>query len=250
MSESGSRRESVTSLETVLDPGRRIVVSGEAFGPTAAALLAEAIRRGGSDGLSLALTGGGTAPPVYEALADTPALPWKAVRIFFGDERGVSPDDPDSNYRMARETLLSRIPVPTGRVFRMEAEREDREAAADDYAAALPARLDLLLLGIGPDGHTASLFPGEPTLNEVVRRVVPALAPPDQPPRPRLTVTPPVLRAARQVVMLAAGEEKAEAVRRALEGPWDPAGCPAQLARDGIWVLDTLAAEALEERSA
>src|SRR5262249_27307315 len=122
----------------------------------------------------------------------------------------------------------------------MEADDPDREAAAARYAALLPERLDVLVLGMGPDGHTASLFPGSPALLERTKRVVPARGP--VPPHERLTITPPVIEAARQVAVLAAGAAKAALVARVLRGPWRPEELPAQPARAGTWLLDRAAA--------
>lgn len=229
-------------------PARVVVAPAAGFGEAGARLLAGALRtaaprQGAGDGsVSLALAGGSTPRPVYERLAGAP-VPWEVVDVFFGDERCVPPDDPESNYRMARKALLDRIPVPEDRVHRMACEAGDPDRAAERYARALPDRLDVLVLGIGSDGHTASLFPGAPALGESARRVAAVRAP--EPPRRRLTLTPPVLRAARRTFVLAAGRAKAAAVRRALEGPWDPSACPAQLARGGVWILDSEAGASL-----
>jgi 6-phosphogluconolactonase len=121
----------------------------------------------------------------------------------------------------------------------MEGERADRDAAARDYEKWLPDPIDLVLLGIGDDAHTASLFPGSPALDERARRVVPSEGP--KPPIHRLTITPPVIEKARDVLMLVAGASKAAAVKRALEGPWDPKQVPSQLARRGTWIIDPAA---------
>jgi 6-phosphogluconolactonase len=179
-------------------------------------------------------------------LAQTHRLSWDRVEIFFGDERAVPPGDPQSNYRMARESLLDAVPIPSRQVHRMPAERPDRDAAAAEYAAQLPARLDLIILGIGADGHTASLFPGSAALEERARKVMAVEGP--RAPRRRLTVTPPVITSAVNKIVLAGGSEKAGAVARALEGPDDPDACPAQLARDGIWIVDSAAASGLRKR--
>ena len=118
----------------------------------------------------------------------------------------------------------------------MEAERKDRARAAEEYDAVLPARLDLLVLGMGEDGHTASLFPQHAAVGEKRRRVLAVEGP--YPPRDRLTITPPVIHAARLTLMLVAGANKARAVARALRGPDDALACPAALARTGVWILD------------
>jgi 6-phosphogluconolactonase len=212
----------------------------------AAEWLAEQVKhsvgRGGR--CALALSGGCTPRPAYERLAAQPGVPWPSVEVYFGDERAVPPTDPASNYRMAREALLDRVGLPPERVHRMEADDPDLEAAAARYAALLPDPLDLLVLGMGQDGHTASLFPGSPALRESARKVVPARAP--VPPIPRLTITPPVIAAARRVAVIVAGAAKAPVVARVLRGPWRPEELPAQLARHGTWLLDRAAASALE----
>ncbi|HEU4643840.1 MAG TPA: 6-phosphogluconolactonase [Gemmatimonadaceae bacterium] len=193
---------------------------------------------------AIALAGGTTPAAAYARLARA-AVPWSAVRVYFGDERAVPPDDPASNYHMARETLLRHVPIPRTGIHRMEAESEDPDEAARRYEAVLPDRLDLLLLGVGADGHTASLFPGAPALEETHRHVVPADSP--APPVRRLTITPPVIAAARRVAVLVAGAAKAMAVARALEGALDPREVPAQLARGGTWLLDAEAASLLQK---
>jgi len=197
---------------------------------------------------ALCLAGGSTPRPAYEALAEAPlrdAIPWNVVNVFFGDERAVPPDHPDSNYRMVHETLLRRVGVPPANVHRMEADDADADAAADRYAKLLPKATDVLVLGVGADGHTASLFPGSAALGERSRRVVASRAP--KPPVRRLTITPPVIAAARRVLVLAAGGDKAEAVARALKGTGPPAEVPARLARDGVWFLDRSAARLLAD---
>lgn len=220
----------------VLDPG--------AFGSLAARRIAAEIRRVLRSGAhcSLALSGGETPRPVYQRLAAELPEPeaWSRVEIYFADERCVPPGDPASNYRMARETLLDLLPSAPARVRRMEGERSDREAAARAYEALLPERLDILVLGLGADGHIASLFPGSPALAETQRRVLAVTTP--KPPPERLTITPPVIHAARLTIGLVAGADKAEALARALDDP-DPT--PARLARGGLWIVDTAAAARL-----
>jgi len=209
----------------------------------AAAIAADIHERGAC---AVALSGGATPRPVYERLARPPLahrIAWRNVTVFFGDERAVPPSDPGSNYGMVRAAMLDRVNVPPTQVHRMEAERGDRDAAARDYERLLPKRLDLLLLGMGGDGHTASLFPGSQVLDEQRRRVVPATAP--VAPRERLTITPPVIAAARRVAVLVAGADKAATVARVLRGPAKPRELPAQLALDGFWFLDAAAAAEL-----
>ena len=197
----------------------------------------------------MALAGGRTPRPVYERLAEPPLVtrvPWRALEFFFGDERAVGPEDPNSNYRMVAEALLGRVPLDPARVHRIPAERPDREQAARDYERLLPEPLDVLLLGMGADGHTASLFPGSPALGERRRRVVPALG--AGPVAQRITITPPVIEAAREIVVLVAGSEKAPAVRAALRGG---AGTleelPIRLALRGTWFLTADAAALWKE---
>jgi 6-phosphogluconolactonase len=192
---------------------------------------------------ALCLAGGRTPEPAYLALASGSAVDWNGVEVYFGDERAVPPDHPDSNYHMVHRALLSRVPVPPGQVHRMEAERVDRDAAALDYQRRLPPRLDVLFLGMGQDGHTASLFPGSAALDERQRRVLAVLG--AKPPAGRLTITPPVIDAALSVAVIATGGDKAATAARALEGPLDPKALPVQLARRGVWFLDYAAAALL-----
>lgn len=227
--------------------GRRVIVAAEVLPETAARHIAQIVEQAVTDrGRATVMLAGGTTPrAVYRRLAGH-RLPWDRVEIFFGDERAVPPGDPQSNYQMVRETLLHAASIPSNQVHRLPAERPDREAAAEEYARQLPERLDLVILGIGEDGHTASLFPGSSALRETARKVV-AVVGPKAPPH-RLTVTPPVIAAAVTRIVLASGSGKSAAVARALEGPADPDACPAQLARDGIWIMDHAAASALHEK--
>lgn len=208
------------------------------------ARLQERLAAGGT--CSLALSGGHTPKPVYEALASpqrAAAVAWARVAVYFGDERAVPADSAASNYRMAREVLLDHVPLDPARIHRMPADRPDLDAACREYEALLPPHLDVLLLGMGPDGHTASLFPGSAALDERQRRVVAATAP--VPPTRRMTVTPPVIAAARHVAVVVAGAEKAGIVARALVGPPAPRELPVQLAAAGHWFLDAPAAARL-----
>jgi len=191
---------------------------------------------------SLALAGGTTPKATYEALAGLP-LDWSRIDVFFGDERCVPADHADSNYRMAKAALFDRITIPAERVHRMQGELADREAAARSYEAELPKQIDVVVLGIGEDAHTASLFPGAAALSEEVRLVLPVIGP--KPPPERLSLTPPVLRAARLCLVLGSGAGKAEPVRRAFMDPLDIVATPIQLAKDGVWFLDPAAASAL-----
>ena len=195
--------------------------------------------------VTVGLSGGTTPRAMHEALCSID-VPWLAVHVFFGDERAVPPEHPDSNYRMAKESLLDRVPIPPSQVHRMQAEDPDREAAALAYEALLPDALDVLVLGIGEDGHTASLFPGAASLRETVRRVLPVIG--SKPPLARLTLTPPEILAARRRIVLASGAGKAEAVARALDGAWNPDATPVQFARNGVWFVDSSAASQLSPR--
>ncbi|HEV2749069.1 MAG TPA: 6-phosphogluconolactonase [Gemmatimonadales bacterium] len=230
---------------------RHIVVEDvKAFPQRAAEWLGEAIAAvlAARQQCAIALSGGRTPGPVYAALAagdSRSRIDWSRVDVYFGDERGVPPDDAESNYRMAMEVLLSHVAIPAGRIHRIQAESRDLDAAAATYARELPAALDVLVLGMGADGHTASLFPGSRALREHQRRAVAVDSP--KPPRRRITITPPVIAAARHVVMLVTGRDKASAVARALDGDADPGDVPAVLARPphGVWFLDPAAAAQL-----
>jgi 6-phosphogluconolactonase len=194
---------------------------------------------------AIALSGGETPRPVYAALAAPDiagGIDWSGVEVYFVDERAVPPDHADSNFRMATETLLAQVPIPATHIHRMEAERSDLDAAAAAYDRLLPQALDILLLGMGADGHTASLFAGSPALSER-RRVVVVRSP--KPPPVRLTITPPVIAAARVVAAVVMGAEKAAAVARVLDGGARASEMPAALARRGVWFLDLPAAARL-----
>jgi 6-phosphogluconolactonase len=236
------------SANVTVKQGTVVVFTQEEYPERAAALLAELIRGTVSKQgrCSVALAGGSTPIPVYRALSTghaALATPWDRVDVYFGDERAVPPGHRESNYGAARVALLSPAGIPAGNVHPMDALRADREGAARDYEARLPERIDLLLLGMGSDGHTASLFPGSPALEEGVRRVVAVTSP--KPPPGRMTITPPVIAAAGQVVMMVTGGEKSAMVSRVLKGTTTPAETPAVLALAGIWVLDRPAASKL-----
>jgi 6-phosphogluconolactonase len=210
---------------------------------------------------SVALSGGSTPKLLFELLASPTfqgRVRWPSVQLFQVDERCVPPGDPQSNYRMIRQALLEATPLPEANFHRMAAERPDREQAAREYAEELGRvlrtapgewpRLDLVFLGMGPDGHTASLFPGTPALDERTLWVSPNFA--AQLNSFRLTLTLPVLNAAAHVIFLVAGADKAETLRQVLEGP---AGqFPAQLIQPGngrlSWLLDESAAHLLKRQ--
>lgn len=205
-----------------------------------AGLAAEAVDRRGR--FVVALAGGTTPRHTYERLAAVPlrdVVPWADVHVCWGDERMVPPTDEASNYRMAHEALLKYVPVPASQVHRVPTGCGAPERVARTYAATLHdvfastegnvPSFDLVLLGMGADGHTASLFPHSAALDEREQLVV---APPElvQGVR-RITLTPPVLQHAREVMVLAAGAEKAAALRAVLDGPDAPHAYPAQLLR-------------------
>jgi 6-phosphogluconolactonase len=205
----------------------------------------------------VALAGGSTPRRTYELLAE-PALAnrvdWSATHIFFGDERSVPPDHPDSNFNTAHLALLSHVPVPDSQVHRMAGERGDLKQAAREYQAVLAKdfgvspdsgfpRFDLVLLGMGKDGHTASLFPYTTALDETRAWVVDNDVPSQR--TQRLTLTATVINAARCVVFLVAGTDKAEPLRCVLEGPRDEVQFPSQriAPTDGelLWLVDQAA---------
>ncbi len=200
---------------------------------------------------TVALAGGSTPKALYELLAAgyRDALDWSKVHVFFGDERCVPPDHEDSNYRMAQEALLSRVPV--GSVHRMRGELSPPEAAAlyeEELAAFFGHRpdFDLVLLGIGEDGHTASLFPRTPALEVRDRWTVEN--PVEKLGTERLTLTVPAINGAREVVVLVTGEGKSKALKEILEGDVDPREYPAKLIYPSgtlTWMLDRGAAPLL-----
>lgn len=211
---------------------------------------------------TIALSGGSTPKGLFNLLATNAltVLPWERMFFFWGDERHVPPTDPDSNYRMAQETMLSKVPVPPGNVFRMAAENPDAEAVAEDYEKTLwkffelePGQIpvfDLILLGMGPDGHTASLFPGTAGLQEKSRLVIANWV--EKMKTSRLTFTLPVLNAARCVAFLVSGTDKAAVLRTVLEEDVPGEQYPAKLVRptDGklIWLVDRAAASELSSK--
>ena len=179
-------------------------------------------------GDSVVLTGGTTPGRAYQVAAEREA-DWSAASLWWGDERCVPPDDERSNFRLARENLLDRIEAPPREVQRIRGELGAEEAAREYDELVGGARFDYVLLGLGPDGHTASLFPGQPTLDERERRAIPAEAK-LEPFVERVTLTVPVLCSAPEVVFIVSGEEKAEAVERAFARPPGPE-VPASLIR-------------------
>jgi 6-phosphogluconolactonase len=207
----------------------------------------------------IALSGGSTPKSLYTLLATNAraALPWAQMFFFWSDERHVPPTDPDSNYRMAQEAMLSKVPVPESNVLRVPAENPDAEEAALAYEQTLRQffslqegefpRFDLILLGLGPDGHTASLFPETAALQEKSRLVVANWV--EKFKTYRITFTLPVLNAARSAAFLVSGSDKASALHEVLEGDAPGEKYPAKLVRptEGkvIWFVDRAAASEL-----
>lgn len=203
---------------------------------------------------ALALPGGSVATTFFPALSAAD-VDWTQADFFWGDERAVAPDDPESNYRLARSLWLEPRHVPGTRIHRMRAEEADLDRAAADYAREMvgllgePPRLDVTLLGMGPDGHVCSLFPGHPLLREERRWVAAVLDSPKPPPR-RLTLTMPVLAATDLVVVAAMGDAKAEALRGALDEPDSalPVAMAARGAKAAVFLLDEAAGRLLARR--
>jgi 6-phosphogluconolactonase len=220
------------------------------------------------DGFIVALAGGSTPRRMYELLAREPLVSrvsWSRVHVVWGDERCVPPTDAASNFRMAREALLDHVPVPAGNVHRMHGEDDPARAAASYEAtlrellrtpsgppsAASGRNIDLALLGLGDNGHTASIFPGSAAVNERLRWVmgeyVPAVS------MWRITLTAPVLNAAANVLFLVSGDAKATVVARVLEGPREPRELPAQLIAPTHgrvqWLVDRPAASEFHRKS-
>lgn len=214
----------------------------------------EAIAKRGK--FTFALSGGTTPGKMYALLTSEPyhsQIDWSAVHFFWSDERCVPPTDPQSNYHLAQEVLLSKLNLRPDQIHRMPADQPDRQQAATDYEAEIRKVLggdvpafDLLQLGMGPEAHTASLFPHQPALREEKRLVLPVSVP--KPPPDRLTFTPPLLRAARHILFLATGADKAAALHEVLEGADNPEEYPTQgIVRQArgevVWMVDTAIAQ-------
>jgi 6-phosphogluconolactonase len=206
---------------------------------------------------TVALSGGSTPRSLYSLLAkDYADFSWSRTFLFFGDERHVPPGDPDSNYRMVDEALLSKVPIPAGNVDRVRADLPDAAAAALQYEESLRTffklppgefpRFDLILLGLGADGHTASLFPDSDGLKEQSRLVIANWVEKLQ--THRITITFPVLNHATEVMFLANGSDKANMVQQVLEGKSTPPFPAQQVHPDGrlVWMLDEAAAAKLK----
>lgn len=206
-----------------------------------------------SDRFTVALSGGSTPKAMHQVIASDyrDAIDWTKVEIFFGDERCVPAEHAESNYRMARETLLSKLPIPLDNVYRMRGEIDPNEAAKE-YGLMLKEKfgdggLDLIFLGLGEDGHTASLFPGTEAVNETHHRCVANYAEHSTTGKSwRITLTAPFINRCREVMFLVAGAAKAKALAAVLEGPPQPENIPAQLIHPEngklIWLLDAQAA--------
>ena len=213
---------------------------------------------------SLALSGGSTPGGTYRLLAQEPyrdRLPWDRVHLFWGDERCVPPDDPGSNYHLADQILISQVPIPAENVHRFQGELSPEEAARayrrelEDFFCGPVPRLDLVLLGLGGDGHTASLFPGADALENVTDTVLTVEANYEGRPAQRVTLTLPAINAARQVLFLVSGESKAPIVAQVLGARTVPGShtgplpaervCPT--AGELVWLLDEAAASGLTE---
>jgi 6-phosphogluconolactonase len=235
----------IPEIKVVPDPAALAGEGAERFVSAAREAIAERGR------FAVALSGGRTPEAMFRLLAQDPyrsQVEWEKVQVFFGDERTVPPESDQSNYRMARESLLSHVPIPGDNVYRIRGEIDPNEAAIE-YGRMLKEKfgdggLDLILLGMGPDGHTASLFPGTEALHETKHRVVANFVPKLN--TWRVTMTAPFINRARRVVFLVAGADKAQSREQVLEGPPDPERLPSQLiqpvAGELTWILDAQAA--------
>jgi 6-phosphogluconolactonase len=211
---------------------------------------------------SIALAGGSTPRRLYALLAGIEndfheGFPWEKTHFFWGDERHVPPDHPDSNYRMAFETMLSKVPVPPSHLHRIKGENSDASRAAENYEQDLTQhfrlsrgawpQFDLVLLGLGPDGHTASLFPNTEVLDETVRLAAAVWVPKFH--ASRITLTAPILNHASHILFLVSGKDKSEALREVLRGEFQPHRFPAQLIQpiqgNLQWLADREAASLL-----
>ena len=246
----------------------RIVADAPEVARVAAGEFLDRLDQAGREGrpFRVALAGGRTPRGMYEELAAAGApggkpVDWPRVHVFFGDERVVPPEHPESNFRLAREALLSRVPLPEANVHRVRAELPDPDEAAERYESEVRAvfgsapgewpRFDLVLLGLGTDGHVASLFPGSPALSER-RRVV--LAPwVESLGTRRITLTLPAINHAAGILFLASGGEKAEILRSVLDGGSGETPYPAQLVDPQrgtvLWIADHAAARLLHRRA-
>jgi 6-phosphogluconolactonase len=242
-----------------VSPDVRILTNIDAIAKRAAQDFVQSATRAVSEkgSFTVALAGGSTPKALYSLLASDAALrsqvPWDKMYAYFGDERSVGPDHADSNFRMATQTMLSKVPIKPEQVFRIKGEYKDTEKAAQEYEQVLRTsfkiaegqfpRFDLVFLGIGNEGHTASLFPGTKALHEtkrlVVRNWVGKLY------TNRITLTAPAINNAARVIFMITGADKALALKGVLEGPYEPEQLPAQLIQPPngklVWLVDTVA---------
>lgn len=234
----------LTDLHVFDNPAAALAAAAAAIGAHASAAIEE------RSAFSIALTGGGMARDLYPLLAGDARnlVDWSRTHAWWGDERAVPPDHPESNYRLAWDLLLSRVSIARDNVHRMPADDPDPERAAREHEGTIPARFDLVLLGLGGDGHICSLFPGHAAVRERERRVLVVDGSP-KPPARRMTLTPPVLESARNLLVVAYGEEKADAVAAAFVPEGDPVEVPARLARGGTWIVDRAAASRMDGQS-
>ena len=245
----------------------RILADANAIAQTAAAEFVEAakvaVREKGS--FCVALSGGSTPKALYGLLMNNPVLqamvPWDKIEFYFGDERHVPPGDAESNFRMATEAMLAKAPIDPKQVHRIKGEKQNAAQAAEEYEEELRTsfrlaegqlpRFDLVLLGMGPEGHTASLFPGTKALREERRLVVSNWV--GKLYTDRITLTPSVLNNAARVTFMVHGAEKAPALKAVLEGPYEPDQLPAQIIKpkEGkvLWLVDPTAAAMLTPRA-
>jgi len=255
--------QTTTAVMPKTDREVRILADASAIAQTAAAEFVEAAKEAVclKDSFSVALSGGSTPKVLYGLLLNNGPLraivPWSKIQFFFGDERHVAPDNAESNFRMASEAMLSKAPIDAKQVHRIKGEIANPVEGAAEYekdlresfrlsGGALP-RFDLVLLGMGPEGHTASLFPGTKALKEQQRLVVSNWV--GKLYTDRITLTPPVLNNAARIIFMVHGAEKAPALKAVLEGPYEPEQLPAQIIhpKDGkvLWLVDPTAASML-----
>ena len=232
-------------IKVLPDPAAVAVEGAERFIVAAR----EAVDLGGR--FSVAFSGGHTPKAMFELLAGEPyrsRVTWEKVEVFFSDERCVPPDSTESNYRMASEALLKRVPIPGDNVYRMRGDIDPQESARE-YGELLKEKFgdggpDLIMLGMGPDGHTASLFPNTEALHETKHRCVANYV--EQLKTWRITMSAPFINRARAVMFLVTGADKARRVAEVLEGPRDTERLPSQLilpvAGKFIWLMDAAAA--------
>jgi 6-phosphogluconolactonase len=247
-------------MPKIMNPTLRIFPNTEALNNAAAEALASLARQVVLEKgrATIALAGGSTPQAIYQLLAAEyrEKIPWAQVHLFWGDERYVPMNDPNSNYRMVRESLLAHVPIPAQNVHHMSTEFAQPKKAArcyeqtlhDFFGEPLP-RFDLILLGLGKDAHCASLFPESPALRE--RKGLVVVAEGSQPPKLRLTLTFPVINQAQNIYFFVAGEDKAPALKSTLEDPRDPQKFPAQaiqpLNGQVIWWVDDKAVSLLKK---